>query len=61
MVTSLGPSRHESKDVEEERSDTTDIHVSPEIQKERDNSIHTTINSYRAWIVCQVWLISVLC
>lgn len=48
MVTSLGPSRHISKYVEEERSDTTDIHVSPEIQRERDNSIHTTINSYRA-------------
>lgn len=48
MVTSLGPSRHISKCVKEKRSDTTDIYVSPEIQKERDNSIHTTINSYRA-------------
>ena len=48
MVASLGAFRHISKYVEEERSDTTSNHVSPEIQKERDNSIHTTINSYRA-------------
>ena len=48
MVTSLGSSRHTSKHVEEEHSDTTDNHVSPEIQKERHNSIHTTINSYGA-------------